>query len=106
MNKKQRQLILGIKSEKFLDLCDHNDVVALYLDEQASEEDLLHECSFDSEYFAYGLIALNWHIVHNISYEYSYAKLFDKAPINQEDFDLCLEELQLLPTIKNKVGDN
>ncbi len=103
-HKKRMQKFLGIASEKFLELVLDNDLIALYLDQQCGEDHIYD--SFEDTDLVYGFIALNWHVEHNILYEYAYAKLSEKAPVTQDDFDLCLEELLLLPVFNQKSKEN
>lgn len=105
MTKKERCLFLGISSEKFLDLIENGkDPVAFYLDDQMSEAELF--MLYDDSNLVYGLIAMNWHILHGIVYEYTYVKLSEKEPFTQDDFDICLEELLLLPSLNSKNDQN
>ncbi|MFN8347749.1 MAG: hypothetical protein U0X91_22280 [Spirosomataceae bacterium] len=95
--------LLGHTSEKFAKIAHlKNDYVANYLIGFLGEGDLrlLQEQEY-LQIMMNGLIALKWQLMHNISYEITYAKLHDTNPTTQLEFDTVLKELLLLP----KIGD-
>jgi hypothetical protein len=66
-------------------------IVALYLDDQISEESLIKEFGNGAE--IYGLIALNNHLSNKILYELSYALLIEEQPKTQVQIDDIFERL-------------
>jgi len=74
----------------FGELCMESEVtkegfIALYLDDQISEESLIKKLGNNAE--IYGLIALNNHLSNKILYELSYALLIEEQPKTQEQID-------------------
>lgn len=100
----QRLRALGNRSGKFRKLIDRNDLIAAYMDESFSEEELINMSAREIKLvdLKYGLIACSWHIAHEgVEYETAYALLVERRPVIQEEFDKILEELQTLLTIHN-----
>ncbi len=100
-NRKQFELskILGHHSEKFAKIAhSNNDFVANYLIGFLSESDLrlLQEKEYLKD-ILHGMVALKWQLVHEVNYEFSYAKLHELTPITQPEFNELLKELLLLP---------
>jgi len=77
--------------KNFTELCYEDDkatdrsMIALYMDDALSEEDLIRHLGKSPA--TYAIIALNRHILDDACYEISYPILISKKPIKQEKID-------------------
>lgn len=79
------ELVLQELTQESTDESTDESIIALYLDESLSEEDLIKE--FGKNPLVYALISLNRHIADNVLYELSYPVLIHKKPKTQTQID-------------------